>query len=134
MRSTSTGGWKLRCTLRGPVATSEPTVEISADGRDKPVVRNLPEVKPRIPLLGVISSDIPLQGASTSSKPTEGEGQGHLVSRVGGLRLAKKSLVWMGQTETKKGKSKGKRHRNWGHSATRKCRHAQAGRNPDQNP
>jgi hypothetical protein len=31
--------------LRGPPATSEPAAEISA--RDEPVVRNLPEVKPR---------------------------------------------------------------------------------------
>jgi hypothetical protein len=35
--------------LRGLVATSEPAVEISAKGRDKPVVRNLPEVKTKDP-------------------------------------------------------------------------------------
>jgi hypothetical protein len=29
--------------LRGPVATSEPAVEISAKGRNEPVVENLPE-------------------------------------------------------------------------------------------
>jgi hypothetical protein len=29
--------------LRGPVATSEPAVEISAKGRNEPVVQNLPE-------------------------------------------------------------------------------------------
>jgi hypothetical protein len=37
--------------LRGPAATIEHGVEISAKGRDEPVVRNLPEVKPRSPLL-----------------------------------------------------------------------------------
>jgi hypothetical protein len=31
--------------------TNEPAVEISAKGRDKPMVRNLPEVKPKTPLL-----------------------------------------------------------------------------------
>jgi hypothetical protein len=36
--------------LRGPGATTEPAVEISAKGRDKPAVRNLPEVKPKISL------------------------------------------------------------------------------------
>jgi hypothetical protein len=68
--------------LRGPVATGEPAVEISAKGRDEPVVRNMPKVKPKISLLGVCSTDTPLQGASTSSIPTVGEGLGHLVSRV----------------------------------------------------
>jgi hypothetical protein len=29
--------------LRGPVATSEPAVEISAKGRNEPMVQNLPE-------------------------------------------------------------------------------------------
>jgi hypothetical protein len=37
--------------LRGLDATSEPDVDISAEGRDQPVVRNLPKVKPRTPLL-----------------------------------------------------------------------------------
>jgi hypothetical protein len=55
------------------------------------MVRNLTEVKPKIPLLGVSHTDIPLQGASTSSKPTA-EGQGHLVSQAGGPRLVKKAL------------------------------------------
>jgi hypothetical protein len=36
--------------VSGPVATSEAAVEITAKGRDKPTVRNLPEVKPKIPL------------------------------------------------------------------------------------
>jgi hypothetical protein len=64
--------------LSGPAATSEPVVEISAKGRDKPMVRNLPEVKTKTPLLGVSTADIPLQGANTSSKPTVGEGLGRL--------------------------------------------------------
>jgi hypothetical protein len=46
--------------LRGPVATCEPAVEISAKGRDEPVVRNLSEVKPRTLPLAVNSSNIPL--------------------------------------------------------------------------
>jgi hypothetical protein len=75
--------------LRGLVATSEPAVEISAKGRDEPMVRNLPEVKPSTPLLGVSSTDIPLQGASSSSIPTV-RGLGHLVSGVDGRHLAKK--------------------------------------------
>jgi hypothetical protein len=29
--------------LRGPVATSDPAIEISAKGRNEPVVQNLPE-------------------------------------------------------------------------------------------
>jgi hypothetical protein len=69
--------------LRGLVATSKPAVEISAEGRDEPVVRNLPDVKPGIRLLGVSATDIPLQGASIFGMPTAGEGLGHLVSRVG---------------------------------------------------
>jgi hypothetical protein len=47
--------------LRGPVATSEPAVEISAKGGDEPVVRNLPEVKPGTLLMGVSNTDTPLQ-------------------------------------------------------------------------
>jgi hypothetical protein len=43
--------------VRGPVATSKPAAEISAKGRDKPEVRNLPKVKPRTSLLGVIDID-----------------------------------------------------------------------------
>jgi hypothetical protein len=33
--------------VRGPVATGEPAFEISAKGRNEPVVQNLPEVKPK---------------------------------------------------------------------------------------
>ena len=78
--------------LRDPVATNEPAVELSAKGREEQVVQNLPEVKPKTPLLGVSSTDIPLQGVSTSSTSAAG-GLGHLVSGVGGPRLAK--AVWM---------------------------------------
>jgi hypothetical protein len=56
------------------------------------MVRNLPEFKPRTPLLGFSSADIPLQGAGSSSSPTAREDLGHLVSGGGGLRLAKKVL------------------------------------------
>jgi hypothetical protein len=43
--------------LKGPVATSKPAVELSANGRDEPVVRNLPEVKPETTPLEVSSTD-----------------------------------------------------------------------------
>jgi hypothetical protein len=76
----------------GPAATRVPAVEISAKGRDKPMVRYLPGVKRKIPLMGVGHTDIPPQGASTSSKPAVGEGQGHSVSQRGGPRLAKKAV------------------------------------------
>jgi hypothetical protein len=46
--------------LRGPVATSKSAAEISAKGRDEPVMRNLPEVKPGTSLLGVSGTDTPL--------------------------------------------------------------------------
>jgi hypothetical protein len=88
------------------VATSEPAVEISAKGRDESVVRNLPEVKPRVPLSGVSSSDTPLQGASTSSIHTAGESLGYLVSVVGGLCLAKKALSGCARWKIKKVKAR----------------------------
>jgi hypothetical protein len=47
--------------LRGLAATSKPAVETSAKSRDEPMVRNLPEEKPKTTLLGVSSTDIPLQ-------------------------------------------------------------------------
>jgi hypothetical protein len=52
--------------------------------------------------LGVSSTDIPLQGASTSSTPTAGEAVGHIVSGVGGLRLAKKALSGCARRKLKK--------------------------------
>jgi hypothetical protein len=54
------GAGSFGAPLSGPVATSKPAVEISAKGRDKPMVRNMTEVKPKIPLLGVSSTNIPL--------------------------------------------------------------------------
>jgi hypothetical protein len=63
--------------LRGPAATNEPAVGISAKDRDEPAVQNLSEVKTKTTLLVVSSTGIPLQGASTSSTPTAGEALGH---------------------------------------------------------
>jgi hypothetical protein len=77
--------------LRSPAATNEPAIEITAKARDEPVVRNLPEVKPKISLRSQ-QFDIPLQGASSSSTPTVREDLRHLVSGVGGIRLVKKTL------------------------------------------
>jgi hypothetical protein len=88
------------------VATNEPAVDISAKGRDKPVVRNLPEIKPRTPLLGVSSTDIPLQGASSSDIPTAGESLGHLVFGVRGLHLAKKALSGCSRWRLKKARAR----------------------------
>jgi hypothetical protein len=65
------------------------------------VVRNLTEVKPRTPLLGVSSTDTPLQGASSRSTPTARDRLGHVVSGVGGLRLAKKALERQKQGEAR---------------------------------
>jgi hypothetical protein len=64
-------------TRSDPATTRVPAVEISAKGWDKPMVRYLPEVKPKISLMGVSHTDIPPQRASTSSKSAAGEGQGH---------------------------------------------------------
>jgi hypothetical protein len=58
-------------TSRGAGTISEATVEVSAKGRDEPVMRNLPEVTTRTPLSGVSSTDIQLQGASSYSIPAE---------------------------------------------------------------
>jgi hypothetical protein len=90
----------------GPAATRVPDVEISAKGRDKQIVRHLPEVKPKIPLMGVSYTDTPLQGASTSSKPAAGEGQGHLVFQTGGPRLAKKGLSGCARRKIKKARAR----------------------------
>jgi hypothetical protein len=70
------------------------------------MVRNLPEVKPKIPFLGVCSTEIPLQGASTSSKPTVGEGLAYLISKVDGLRLGKKALSGCTRRKLKKAKAR----------------------------
>jgi hypothetical protein len=78
--------------LRGPAATSKPAAVISAKGRDEPMVRNLPEVKPGTSLLRVSGTDTPLQGASISGLPAVGGELVHLVSGIGGIRLVKKAL------------------------------------------
>jgi hypothetical protein len=83
------------------VATSRPAVETSAKSRDKPMVRHLPKVNPKNPLLGVSRTDTSLQEASTSNRPTA-EGQGHLVSQAGGTRLAKKALSGYARRKLKK--------------------------------
>jgi hypothetical protein len=92
--------------LMGPAATSEPSVEISVEGRDEPVVRNLPDVKPRTPILGVSSTDTPLQGASSSSIPTEGEGLDNLAYGVSGFRPAKKTLSGSARRKLKKARGR----------------------------
>jgi hypothetical protein len=73
------------------------------------MVRNLPEVKPKVPLLGISCTDMPLQGASTSSKPTVGEGQGHLAPKAGGPRLAKEALSGSARRKLKKAKARASR-------------------------
>jgi hypothetical protein len=67
------------------------------------MVRYLPEVKPKTPLLGV-----------SSSKPTVGEGLGHLVSRVGGLHLAKKALPGCARWKLKRVKARASEAGTWG--------------------
>jgi hypothetical protein len=54
-------------------------------------VKNLPEVKPGTSLLGASDTGTPLQGASISGLPAAGE-LGYLVSRIGGIHLAKRAL------------------------------------------
>jgi hypothetical protein len=77
------------------------------------VLRNLPDVKPGTPLLGVSGTDIPPQAASTSGIPTAGE-LGHLVSGVGGLRLAKKALSGCARRKLKKAKARASEGRTGG--------------------
>jgi Rod binding domain-containing protein len=129
-RNTSARAGKSGAQQSVLVATSEPAVEISAKGRDKPMVRHQHTVKPKIPLLGVSHTDIPLQGASTSSKPTVGEGQGHLVSQAGGPRLAKKALSGCARQKLKKAKARASEA---GTGGIHQCKRAKAGRNLNQN-
>jgi hypothetical protein len=68
------------------------------------MVRNLPKAKPGTSLLGVSGTDTPLHGASISGLPAVGGELGHLVSRVGGIRLAKKA--WSGRARQKLKKAK----------------------------
>jgi hypothetical protein len=90
---------------RRPPATSEPAVEISVKYRDEPAVRNLSEVKTKTTLLEVSGTDIPLQGASTSRTPTAG-GLGHIVSGLGGHRLAKKALSGCARRKLKEARAR----------------------------
>jgi hypothetical protein len=90
--------------LRGPVATSETAVEFLAEGREEPVVQNLPGAKPKMTPLGVSNTDIPLQGASIFSILTVGGGLRHLISGVGGFRLANKSLSGCARRKMKRQK------------------------------
>jgi hypothetical protein len=93
-RNISAGAGSSGAPVRGPAATNEAAVKISAKGREEPVAGNQSEVKPGTPLLGVSGSNVPLQGASTSSTHTAGDDLVNIVSGVGGLRLARKT-VWL---------------------------------------
>jgi hypothetical protein len=106
MRNFSAGAGSSSAMLRGPVATSEPAAEISVKGRDKPVVRNPPDVKPGPSLLEFSNTDTPLQKASISGLPAGGEGLGHLVFGVGGICLAKKALFGGARQKLKKAKAR----------------------------
>jgi hypothetical protein len=77
---------------RGAGGTDEPAVEISAKGREEPVVKNLPKITSRTLLSGVSSSDIPLQEASSSSAPAEGEALRYLAS---GAPPSEDKTIWM---------------------------------------
>jgi hypothetical protein len=99
--------------LRGPAATSDPVVEISAKDRDEPVVRNLSVVKSKTTLLGVSITDIPLQGASTSSIPTAGVLE-HIFSGVGEFRLVKKALSGCARRKLKKARARASEARTGG--------------------
>jgi hypothetical protein len=87
--------------LRGPVTTSEPAADISAKGRDEPVVRNLPEVKPGTSLLGVSGTDTPLQGAYLLTCSRRRNGTPSLWGRWN--PSGEEGIVWMRSTETEIG-------------------------------
>jgi hypothetical protein len=88
----------------GADAIGEPAVEISAKGRDEPVVRNLPNVIPRTLLSGVCSFDIPLQGARSYSTPA-GDSLRHLASGLGRLNLVRTKLSGCTRQKLKKAKA-----------------------------
>jgi hypothetical protein len=69
------------------------------------VVQNLTKAQLKPPLLGVSSTDTPLQGAGSSSKPAAGEGLAHLLSGIGGPRLAKKALSGFAKRKLKKARA-----------------------------
>jgi hypothetical protein len=70
------------------------------------VVRTLPEIKPGTSLLGVSDTDTPLQGDNISGLPAAGGETGHLLSGVGGIRLAKKALSGYSRRKLKKAKAR----------------------------
>jgi hypothetical protein len=69
------------------------------------MVRNMPKVKPGTSLLGVSGTDTPQQGTSIAGLPAVGGELGHLVSGIGGIRLAKKALSGCARRKVKKAKS-----------------------------
>jgi hypothetical protein len=91
--------------LRDAGTISKPAAEVSAKGRDEPIVRNLPEVLSRTPVPRVSSSDTPLWGASSSSTPAEREGLRHLASGVSRLHLAKTKLSGCARWKLKKARA-----------------------------
>jgi hypothetical protein len=99
---------------RGPVATSEPAAVISAKGRDEPMVRNLPEVKPGTSLLGASGINTPLHGAGSSGIPAAGGDQECLVPGIGERRLAKKALSGCARRKLEKAKAKSSEAGTWG--------------------
>jgi hypothetical protein len=112
MRNSLTGDWQLWCTIKGCRHTQQkPVVEVSAKGRDKPVMRYLPEVTSGTLPLEVSSSDTPLQKASSYSIPTEGESPRHSL-RSSEAPPSEDKTVWMCWEEGEK--SNGKPNRNWG--------------------
>jgi hypothetical protein len=72
---------------------------------DKPVVRNLPEVKPGTSLMGASVADVPLQGAGTANLPAIGRELEHLVTGVGPC-LAKKALCGCARRKLKQVREK----------------------------
>jgi hypothetical protein len=70
------------------------------------MVKNMPEVKPVTPLLEVSYNDTPLQGISISGLPAAGGEPGHLVSGVGVILLARKTLSGCAIRKLKKAKSR----------------------------
>jgi hypothetical protein len=84
-------------------ASSKPTVEVSVKGRDEPVMRHMPAVTSRTPLLEVSSSDTPLQGASSSSIPAGGGQTFSLRSKQ--ATPSKGKTDWMHQARQEPGMS-----------------------------
>jgi hypothetical protein len=90
---------------RGTGTTSEPANCVFTQGRDKLIMRNLPEVTSRTSLSGLSSSDTPVQGASSSSTPAEGKGMRHLASGMGRLHLVMTKLPECATRKVKKARA-----------------------------